>query len=275
MDQKAPDAPAPMPGFLARVARTYSAYGVSGILDKLLTRYRRRVLRTAARRRWPVVRSTYGVRLTANWDDTTFRFCATGAYGVFFSTYLARQRDDFCFLDIGANQGLYGLIAARNPRCRHVFAFEPVPATADLLQSNIALNGAERKITLLRKGISDHAGQIAIAIPEGHSGAAAIGRTLEGAREQVIEVTDGAGLAELVRCEVGRLIVKIDVEGHETTVIAQLLASPLIAQVQTIFYECDERWIDAAQIRRDLEAAGFTRFETVGGGAHYDVLASR
>jgi FkbM family methyltransferase len=268
------DRPAP-PRVAARLAEILREEGPAGLWSRAVIRYRRRVLRHAHRRRWPVVRSAYGVRLVANWDDTTFRFCATGAYGTFFSGFLDRQARPFCFVDIGANQGLYSMIAARNPQCRHAFAFEPVPQTADLLQGNIAANGAERKITLLRKGVSDRAGEIPIAIPEGHSGAAAIGRTLEGAHTHVIEVIDGAGLAEALSCEAGRFIVKIDVEGHEAAVIAALLSTPIVAQIQAIFYECDERWIDVAQIQADLEAAGFSTFQKVGAGDHYDILASR
>jgi len=42
-----------------------------------------------------------------------------------------------------------------------------------------------------------------------------------------------------------------------------------------VFYEVDAKWSDAESLRAILESGGFTHFETVGRGKHYDVLATR
>src|SRR3546814_19160807 len=71
-----------------------------------------------------VVTSRYGVKLRANWRDRTFQYCRAATYGRDLSGFLAAQDSPFAFVDIGANQGLYSLLAARNPQCARVIAFE-------------------------------------------------------------------------------------------------------------------------------------------------------
>src|SRR5688572_9009381 len=68
--------------------------------------------------------SVYGVKLAPNFRDKTFRYCLYGTYGRHISDYLEAIDQPFVFLDIGANQGLFTLIAGRNPNCRHAVALE-------------------------------------------------------------------------------------------------------------------------------------------------------
>lgn len=49
------------------------------------------------------------------------------------------------------------------------------------------------------------------------------------------------------------VIVKLDVEGHEAVVIAELLKSAHAKRIEAIFYEVDERWIDRQAVRKLLE----------------------
>ena len=60
------------------------------------------------------VKSTYGVFLKANYRDVTFRLCILGCYGNFYCNRLKNIDEEFIFLDIGANQGIYSLIASQN-----------------------------------------------------------------------------------------------------------------------------------------------------------------
>ena len=66
------------------------------------------------------VRSAYGVLMVPNWQDTTFRYCIFGTYGRDLADLLLEQREAFVFVDIGANQGLYSLIAAQNPKWNEI-----------------------------------------------------------------------------------------------------------------------------------------------------------
>jgi FkbM family methyltransferase len=228
----------------------------------------------AALSRGPV-RSAYGVLMTPNWQDTTFRYCIFGTYGRDLADLLLGQPEDFVFVDIGANQGLYSLIAARSPRCRRIIAFEPVPATHTLLAANVALNGGADRTVLHELAIADGAGEVAISVATDHTGTATLaGREGRPGGNVTIRTIDAPLLDPLLAGELP-MFVKIDVEGLEAVVIAELAKTAAFARVATIFYEVDDRWANAQEIEALLRSGGFTRFARYGRGHHYDVLATR
>lgn len=218
----------------------------------------------------------YGVKLMPNFGDKTFRYCRYGTYGMRFADYLTAQRRDFSFVDIGANQGLFSLVAGRNPCCRAIVAFEPVPQTHAILSRNLALNGLEDRAVAICAGVSDHSGEARIAVKEGHSGVATLARSdmFDAHASQTVTLIDADELDRLLP-QSGALIVKVDVEGHEQVVIEQLLRSRHAPRIAAIFYEMDQRWCDHHAVRKALEGAGFDRFAKLGVGRHYDMLAQR
>lgn len=222
------------------------------------------------------VRSAYGVLMVPNWQDTTFRYCIFGTYGRDLADLLLGQREDFVFVDIGANQGLYSLIAAQNPRCRKIIAFEPVPTTHARLAANVALNGGAPRTALHLLAISDSAGEVTINVSAEHTGIATLAGRESGASAGgvTIETIDAPLLDPLLAGDLP-MFVKIDVEGLEAVVIAELAKTHSFALVEAIFYEVDDRWASAGEIETLLRGAGFTRFVKYGRGHHYDVLASR
>lgn len=220
-----------------------------------------------------VVTSRYGVRMRANWDDRTFRYCIHGTYGAALSDYLAEQDRPFVFVDIGANQGLYSLLAARNPHCLSALAFEPVAATFALLGDNIALNDLGAKIRPVHAAVSLTSGMAKIATDAAHSGVASLRGDAPADGEEISIL--GINGVDALLAGSAPLIVKIDVEGHEETVIEALTRSEHRGRIAAIFYEVDARWIDAAAAERRLRAIGFTRFTCYGIGRHYDILATR
>ena len=220
--------------------------------------------------------SIYGVPMVSNFGDKTFRYCLYGTYGKHLSSYLDAIDRDFVFIDIGANQGLFTLIAGRNPHCRKLIALEPVERTFEFLQANVELNRIDEDTTLLNAALSDSSGTAEIALKPHHSGVASIAdrEKLERWESETITLMTAAELDAIIPME-GDIVVKVDVEGHEPVVIAQLLKSAHIARISGIFYEMDERWADAGKIRTMLEEAGFSRFTKFGIRRHYDMLAER
>lgn len=221
------------------------------------------------------VRSVYGVRMQANWADRTFAYCLYGTYGPYLADLLASIDRPFAFLDIGANQGLFSLIAAKNPLCERIVALEPVPATHSLLEANLALAGLEGRAAALNVGLSDTAGRHSITINPVHSGQASLEAHMaerSDCRSIEIELVTMAELEAHLPPGLP-LFVKIDVEGHEPIIIEELLASHHAARVMGIFYEHDNRWTDNASIARALYRAGFAKLKRYGRGKHFDVLA--
>lgn len=220
--------------------------------------------------------SRYGVKMTGNWRDRTFRYCMFATYGNDLADILAAQDRDFQFVDIGANQGLYSLLAGMNSRCRRIVAFEPVPQTFALLRGNIAINNLADRANLHKLAIAVEAGRTVIKVNQAHSGTASLAdQSSYAASDEVTIQTINAPVLDDILGTEWPGIVKIDVEGLEQQVITELTRARSFSAVTGIFYEIDERWSDAAAIRGLLESAGFRSFRRYGRGHHYDVYATR
>lgn len=222
------------------------------------------------------VRSRYGVMMRANWADRTFQYCYYATYGTALVDLLKGVDRPFAFIDIGANQGLYSVIAAQLPLCEQVFALEPVPATFLLLRDNIAANDAAAKVMAIDAALSDRAGAATISTNPAHSGTASLEHTAtgQGSASHSVRLIDHRAFDALITWP-SALVVKVDVEGHESVVIHELMKSRHAPAIQHLFYEIDQRWTDGEAMIALLRRAGFTSFRKFGVGRHYDMLASR
>lgn len=223
------------------------------------------------------VTTTYGVKMWSNWGDKTYAYCHYGTYGSYLADLLASVKHPFCFVDIGANQGLFSLIAGQNDACEKIISLEPVGPTFDRLTANLKENGLNGRSVPLNFGLSDQAGDFPITLSKGHSGLATLGdhgAQLAGEHTQAsvrLETMDT--LAQHLPDDVP-IFVKVDVEGHEETVIRELLGSHHAKRIIAIFYEHDDRWTDKVAVNALLDDAGFEQSRIYGRGKHYDVLAT-
>lgn len=237
-------------------------------------RHRARLLRTLKTK---IVKSAYGISFKENWTDNTFNYYIQGTYGFFYSSYLENYDNDFIFLDIGANQGLYSLLAASNNKCQSVYAFEPVKSIASLLNKNIEINNFNN-ITVFEKAISNSIGTVEISYNPLHTGLTSINpmNTNEDGNESLtLETVDYNFIEKQLSESKLDIVCKIDVEGHEQTVIEQLALLKQNSMITSIYYECDTRWINDDEVKKALSTMGFKNFQKVGYGSHYDVLASK
>jgi FkbM family methyltransferase len=69
------------------------------------------------------------------------------------------------FLDVGANTGLYSLIATAADHRAAAIAFEPVPVIAALLRDNLALNEGGARVTVDELAIGDARGVATLHLP--------------------------------------------------------------------------------------------------------------
>ena len=124
-------------------------------------------------------------------------------------------------LDVGANAGLYTVIAARAVGdTGHVYAFEPDQRAVALLRRNVALNGL-KNVTVIEAAVSDQTGEreFAAASDIALSSLAAIQRDdqhIQGWRTvRTIRLDDAIASHAIA----GVTFLKIDVEGAEKLVI--------------------------------------------------------
>ena len=154
--------------------------------------------------------SIYGPSLQSKWHDLTFRFCVTGYYGHYFSDFLRTISYSYSFVDIGANYGIYSLVAAGNSHCKNCYAFEPNANVFEALKTNAKLNDATQ-IQAFNFAISDRTGLLPFAASETHSGAR---RALHGRHSgHVVPTRDKEFFDKIEFVDKLPKVVKIDVEG--------------------------------------------------------------
>ncbi len=221
------------------------------------------------------VRTTYGVKMWPNWEDKTYAYCHYGTYGSYLADLIASVDTPFCFLDIGANQGLFSLIAGQNPACEKIVALEPVGQTHGRLVANLEANGLTQCSEALNFGLSSESGEFPITLSAGHSGMATLsahGEQLPGFHPKTtVRLETMKTLAQHLPQDVP-IFVKIDVEGHEEVVLRELLSWTQSQRIMGIFYEQDDRWTDGNAVGDLLKAAQFKVAHIYGRGKHYDVL---
>lgn len=135
--------------------------------------------------------------------------------------YLALLGEARCVIDIGANTGLFALMAAKaNVHCR-VWAFEPVPAIFDMLRANIRLNNLTN-LEAFPVAISDSTGDCTFFVTKTGGGIPLDSSARAGFRDDVQEVrVPTATLDDHVhQHHLDRLdLLKIDAEATEIKVI--------------------------------------------------------
>ncbi|MDF0645816.1 MAG: FkbM family methyltransferase [Nitrospira sp.] len=122
--------------------------------------------------------------------------------------------------DVGANFGHYAItLADALGRACEVHAFEPFPANAERLRTNIRLNGLERIIHVHPLGLADAAGIGKMMIRADNSGAATLAVTDEASvAAHNIELTTLDEFCE--RKAIAKIdFIKVDVEGFEERMI--------------------------------------------------------
>jgi FkbM family methyltransferase len=135
--------------------------------------------------------------------------CWLGSYECTMQRRMARElKPGSVFYDVGANVGLYTLLAATRVAPGRVYAMEPLPANVGYLRKHLALNGM-RNVDVLELAISDQAGTAHFEAEETR----AMGRI--GTRGSVVVQTSTLdGLLQEGRIAPPDFI-KMDIEGAE------------------------------------------------------------
>jgi FkbM family methyltransferase len=142
------------------------------------------------------------------------------------------------FLDVGANVGLYSLLAAsRVGRTGHVDAFEPAEMPARRLQESVNRNGLEPIVSIHRFAVTDHSGEVDFGFADddcqshvkrpGEQGA----KSVSVSAIRLDEYCHGKTYA----------MAKFDIEGHEPLALAgasEMLAkgNPCVMQIEVAGY---------------------------------------
>ena len=220
----------------------------------------------------------YGIYLTPAYHDKTFEYCFKGTYGAQLSDHLANITEELIFLDIGANQGLYSVLAGKNPAVKKVYSFEPNQVIVPRLTNNLKINQIQT-FEIIPAAISNLTGELSLHTIDGHTGKS----TLRAVGNQNKTLSTVKTIQTINHEVLNKRIpeqplngIKIDVEGHEEVVIQELVKCNFFKHTQWVFCEIDEKWINPENIYLLLKKEGFTRFERIGNHpTHYDVMMRR
>jgi len=122
-------------------------------------------------------------------------------------------RKDDIFIDVGANVGVYSLLASGYIGST-TYAFEPIPSTFQNLNENIKINNLQTNTKLFNIGISSQKGTLIFS-----NNLDAVNHVLndENNIKEYIEIP--VDTLDNILSEVNPTLLKIDVEGYETMVI--------------------------------------------------------
>lgn len=154
------------------------------------------------------------------------------------------------FYDVGANVGFFTLLAARlvGPRGA-VLAFEPNPRNAEVLRSNVALNGLAN-VKVFEQAVAETSGRRRFAIAESTASHLA-----DHATDEKTTVVDIVSLNDLDAVSGHRppTVIKFDIEGAEVDALHG--AAHVIARHRPAII-CEVHGTET-EVRRFLQAAGY------------------
>jgi FkbM family methyltransferase len=125
---------------------------------------------------------------------------------------LVREFNPALVIDVGANYGEV-VLSTRYPADARVVAVEANPAVATLLARSIAASGLP--VELVRAAASARSGAMDLYVSDGSSGLSSVDRQVG----KAITVP-GVRLDDILVASRGNVVAKIDVEGHELSVMA-------------------------------------------------------
>ena len=157
-------------------------------------------------------------------------------------------RENDLFFDIGANVGIYTLLAS-GLKGAVSHSFEPLPETFSILKGNIAINNLEGKTVLHNVGVGEEQGVLEFSADLDTENAVVTG-DYKGKKVKVPIIN--------LDQEVGHVIdratmIKIDTEGFEDKVLAGAASILSNSHVKVILVEMN----NAEKISALLTAAGF------------------
>jgi len=224
------------------------------------------------------LRSEYGPLLRARPYDATWGFAFKGHRKTVVSDEVRGMTEDACFIDIGANIGIYTLLAAsRLGPGGLVVSVEPNPLVFIDLCRNINRNLQNCLVIPLNIGLSDRTASTKITFDPEHSGISHI--TEHGSDAVPIAVVRWQD-AQFLETLIGRreVLIKIDVEGAELKVLESIGSLLDKEQVRKIVMELDDKYLarygGSKQAVYDLlKSYGFTGTRQSSG--HYDEVFIR
>ena len=146
------------------------------------------------------------------------------------------------FLDIGANAGIYTMIASRLVGATgHVYSFEPSKRELKLLKHNIAIKNL-KNVTVIESAVSNHSGTAKLAVAKDGGLNSFADTSRQDQQIESWEIVDTISLDDFVqKYSVPKVdFIKIDVEGAEKLVFDGAMRMLKSEHPKTILFEASD-----------------------------------
>ena len=186
------------------------------------------------------VLSSYGPLIRVNFGDLTWNLAYLGYPSSRVIEEVRKLVSGDCFLDVGANLGIFSLVAADIVGADGlVVSFEPNRQVFEDLISNVNRSRHSCPVILLNQGIANQAELVTLQYEATHTGGAYISdQAVPGKLVFVGPIADLAFLDRLIGDR--NIILKVDVEGAECGVIRSIFSSYLRSRIGKIIIEIDD-----------------------------------
>lgn len=169
-------------------------------------------------------------------------------------------REDDLFIDVGANIGVFSLLAAGEKKCRCV-AFEPIPTTFHRLLANLSINGLEQLVSPFNIGLGSNNTTLKFTSNlESSVNRVAGEKDTDTIEVPVKRLDDVVPVSQNLES----ILLKVDVEGFETEVIKgadALLKNRLLKAIIIELNGSGEKFgYNEKAIKMKLEQEGFRLF---------------
>ena len=211
-------------------------------------------------------------------DDRTIYFAIVGYKCVRVADLIWSLGEGDAFIDIGANLGLFSLLAEQRVKAAGiVLAFEPQARVSEEFRRNLSLNSASR-VHLFQFALGASTGIGRMRTSTEHTGAAHLDET----GEDEVLIVNPVDILPLIVALIGsrRTVIKIDVEGAEELVARAIAPLFNVLKIETCVIEVDQNNLSRCRSSIDglygaLQNQGFQpRFGKLAGG-HYDEIFDR
>lgn len=163
-----------------------------------------------------VIQNMSGVFLVQAFDDST-TICSD-YFEKELRGWLTTPTVKDIFVDIGANRGIYTIIAPTLFEYKAVHAFEPNPEVVEILKKNIELNNLSKQVTVHNYALGQQKGTVDFECDPMHKGGGRI-TDIKNKSQMTVSVETFDSLA--VTIPLKRIsFIKIDTEGFEFNVLA-------------------------------------------------------
>lgn len=165
-----------------------------------------------------IIKNMSGIFAVQAFDDSTV-ICSS-YFEKEIRHWLDRTMNKDIFIDIGANRGIYTIIASSQYNFKKIHAFEPNTEVFSILKKNVALNHQEAITELHQVAVGRDISRHTLMVDPLHKGGGKIISKKSGPNDEILSIKVVPLDSQFKPSEITRIgFIKIDTEGYEKEVL--------------------------------------------------------